>query len=787
LAIKKTDLYNKIWKMCDELRGGMDASQYKDYVLTLLFVKYVTDKYYKNPNALTIVPEGGSFHDMVKLKGSNDIGERMNQIIYKLAEANDLVGIITLADFNDDDKLGRGKEKVDRLTKLIAIFEDENLNFSKNRADGDDLLGDAYEYLMKNFAIETGKSKGQFYTPAEVSRVMAKLIGLEKSKSKTDTIYDPTCGSGSLLLKAADEVPHGLTIYGQEKDNTIRALAKMNMILHGYDTADIRHGDTLTSPAFVDPDGSLKTFDYAVANPPFSTKSWSNGIDPENDQYGRFDGFGVPPAKNGDYAFLLHFIKSLKDGKGKGAIILPHGVLFRGNVEAQIRKNIVKRGLIKGIIGLPPNLFYSTAIPASIIVIDKEDAGKREGIFMIDASKGFVKDGNKNRLRERDIRMIVDVFNSREEIPGYSRFVTNDEIEKNGYDLNIPRYIDNQEKEDMQDIKAHLFGGIPNRDIEDLKRYWTIYPGLKDKLFSPTEMEGYSKLNVEIDDIKATIFNHKEFKDYLNKIEAILANWSQKCISILKSIDSKTSPKELICQLSEDLIYFFKDSLLIDKYDVYQHLMDYWLETMRDDVYMIVENDWIANSELIPTGLIINKFFEEEKEKLEELEIQKEEAQREREEFEEEHEGEDGILEELKNDKGNITIAGLNKRIREIKDDPDYKEELWILEEYLKLIDKESDLKKQIKSKEKLLEKKVREKYKELSVDEIKDIIVNDKWIASIKNAITTEMDKISCRLATRIKELAERYGETLPEIEKEIEELSKKVDMHIKRILRCY
>lgn len=437
MAIKKSDLYSKLWKSCDELRGGMDASQYKDYILVLLFMRYVTDKYYGKKDALIEVPEGGSFHDLSKLKGDKEIGDKINKVIRKMADANDLVGVITVADFNDSDKLGRGKEMVDRLTNLIAIFEDEELNFAGNGADGDDLLGDAYEYLMRNFATESGKSKGQFYTPAEVSKVMAKVIGINQAKSASQTIYDPTCGSGSLLLKAADEAPVKVTIYGQEKDVTTVALAKMNMILHGNEIADIRQGDTITSPEFLE-NGKLKTFDFAVANPPFSTKSWSNGLDVKNDPYERFTGIGIPPAKNGDYAFLLHLIKSLKS-TGKGAIILPHGVLFRGNVEAEIRKNIVKRGYIKGIIGLPPNLFYGTGIPACIIVIDKENAEDREGIFMIDASKDYMKDGNKNRLREQDIRKIVDVFNNQLEIPKYSRMVYNDEIEKNEYNLNIPR------------------------------------------------------------------------------------------------------------------------------------------------------------------------------------------------------------------------------------------------------------------------------------------------------------------------------------------------------------
>jgi type I restriction enzyme M protein len=303
---------------------------------------------------------------MVALKGKPDIGDRINKIIAKLAEANELVGIITVADFNDDDKLGEGKEMQERLSNLIAIFEKPELDFSRNRADGDDLLGDAYEYLMRHFATESGKSKGQFYTPAEVSRIMAKVIGINKAERQDQTVYDPTCGSGSLLLKAANETEHGITIYGQEMDLATRGLAKMNMILHKNPTADIQQGNTLSKPYFKNKDGTLKTFDFAVANPPFSTKAWSNGFEPDHDMFGRFEGFGIPPAKNGDYAFLLHLIKSLKS-TGKGAIILPHGVLFRGNSEANIRKNLIKRGYIKGIIGLPANLFYGTGIPACII------------------------------------------------------------------------------------------------------------------------------------------------------------------------------------------------------------------------------------------------------------------------------------------------------------------------------------------------------------------------------------------------------------------------------------
>jgi type I restriction enzyme M protein len=408
LAVKKSEIYSSLWKSCDELRGGMDASQYKDYVLVLLFVKYVSDKYAGDPRALIEVPKGGSFADMVALKGDKEIGDKINKIIAKLAKANDLKGVIDVADFNDADKLGGGKEMVDRLSNLVAIFNRPELDFRRNRAEGDDILGDAYEYLMRHFATESGKSKGQFYTPAEVSRIMAKVIGVGTARSADQTIYDPTSGSGSLLLKAHDEAPYDLTIYGQEMDNATRAMAKMNMILHACPTAEIWRDNTLSSPHFKQTNGALKTFDFVVANPPFSNKAWSNGFDPTNDEFGRFV-YGVPPKKNGDYAFLLHLIASLKS-TGKGAIIMPHGVLFRGNVEAEIRKRIVQKGYIKGIIGLPANLFYGTGIPACIVVLDKEHASARGGIFMIDTSKGFVKDGNKNRLRDQDIHKIVDAF-----------------------------------------------------------------------------------------------------------------------------------------------------------------------------------------------------------------------------------------------------------------------------------------------------------------------------------------------------------------------------------------
>ena len=396
----------------------------------------------------------------------------------------------------------------ERLSNLVGIFQD--IDFSGSRAEGDDLLGDAYEYLMRHFATESGKSKGQFYTPAEVSRIMARVMEIPKDAPRNTTVYDPTCGSGSLLIKVADAAPNGLTIYGQEKDNATWALSRMNMILHGNATHKIRQGDTLSDPKFLK-DGALKTFDYFVANPPFSVKTWTNGFDKE---YGRFEGFAEPPEKNGDYAFLLHMIKSLKSD-GRGAVILPHGVLFRGNTEATIREELIRRGLIKAIIGLPANLFYGTGIPACIIVIEKKEGTNRTGIFMIDASKGFEKDGPKNRLRPRDMRKIVDTYLSGEEVERYSRMVPLSEISdaKNNYNLNLPRYIDTSEPEDIQDLEAHLKGGIPNRDLDELQDYWEAFPNLRKQLFRPLR-EGYSELKVEPSEVALMIENSDDVRRF---------------------------------------------------------------------------------------------------------------------------------------------------------------------------------------------------------------------------------------------------------------------------------
>ena len=808
MAIKKTELYSSLWASADELRGGMDASEYKDYVLTLLFMKYVSDKYEKDSDSLIIIPEGASFNDMVKLSGDKEIGDKINKIIAKLAEANGLKNVIDNADFNDATKLGSGKEMVDRLFKLLYIFN--ALDLGTNTAEGDDLLGDAYEYLMRHFATESGKSKGQFYTPSEVSTIISQIISIGKYSRQDMSVYDPTCGSGSLLLKASSFAPNGLSIYGQEKEISTTALCRMNMILHSNETAEIAPGghSTLAKPYFTTDNGTkLKTFDYIVANPPFSLKSWTSGVE-FPDPFGRFNGFDVPPEKNGDYAFLLHIIKSLKS-KGKAAVILPHGVLFRGNAEGNIRKKLIQKGYIKGIIGLPANLFYGTGIPAAIIVIDKENAEARKGIFMIDASKGFKKDGNKNRLREQDIHKIVDTFNKQLQIPKYSRMVTLKEIEGNEYNLNIPRYIDSSEPEDMHDLFAHLNGGIPKADIEALSEYWEVFGELKDRLFTPSENEGYYKSIVESNKIKQSILDSKEFQAFKEEVIQTHIKWREKQEEILNNLETGCHPKEIIKTLSESLLEQFKDVKLLDKYDLYQLLMDYYNEVMQDDLYLISQDDWSVENvvrklvpikdkkgknvykkphdfefnkvrykaDLISPKLIIDSYFQAEQKEVFELEMALDSALSKLENFIEEHSGEEGLLEEAKTDKGSITKTSLNSRLKEATDE----DEIKVLKECKELIEEEAKAKKALKSAKESLDLEVFKKYPKLSEDEIKELVLYKKWFAAWLSDLDDEIERVTTNLANRIKTLEERYNKPLKAIEQEVKKYESKVEAHLR------
>ena len=836
MAIKKNELYSSLWASCDKLRGGMDASQYKDYILTLLFVKYVTDKYKGVKYPDINVPDGGSFDEMIALKGTKNIGEGIDIIIAKLAEANELRGVIDNAHFNDEAKLGKGQEMVDKLSDLVSIFQRPEFDFKNNRAGGDDILGDAYEYLMRNFATESGKSKGQFYTPAEVSRVLAKVVGIDKIvfRSEGYSVYDPACGSGSLLIRAADEAPFEVSIWGQEKEVTTAGLAKMNLVLHNKAAGEIKSGNTFSDPQYFE-DGSfdevLKRFDFSVVNPPFSLKNWKDGLR----EYGRFDGYGEkPPEKNGDFAWLLHILKSLKS-TGKAAVILPHGVLFRGNAEATIRKAILERGYIKGIIGLPANLFYGTGIPACVLVIDKEDADKRasssveyrelddevfqdvltreikngKGLFVIDASHDFIKDGNKNRLRERDIYKIVTTFNEQiTDDPKYARFVPMGEvIVKNSYNLNIPRYIDSSTPEDEQDIDAHLHGGIPARDIDSMSRYWTLFPGLKNKIFSVLR-KGYYQLNVEKDFVRSAVYSDEEFSRYAERIDNTFSAWQEHVDTDLRNIDSEVDVKQFIVELAAKLIGLYSDIELIDKYDVYEVLLSYWNETMSDDVFLLKYDGYTAGREievvkeitenkkgekkekikgwdgkLIPKTLIESAYFSKERAAIDEAQRIVEETQSRLDELTEEQTGDDGYLRDFLNDKDKVDAKQVAKRLKELTKAKAHGEELDVLVAWADLAKTLKDQTKIVKELNAALDILLKEKYPTLSEEEIKELLVNRKWYYSIFAGIKALYVTTSHNMASRIVELAERYEDTLPELEQKVADYEAKVRDHLERM----
>ncbi|PDW30064.1 type I restriction-modification system subunit M [Helicobacter pylori] len=810
MAIKKSELYSSLWAGADSLRGGMDASEYKNYVLNLLFLKYISDKARNNNFSEIEVPQGCFYEDILALEGDKEIGDKLNKIIAKIAERNDLKGVIDSVDFNDNTKLGEGKAMTDTLSNLVKIFAD--LSLGVHGALDDDLLGDAYEYLMRHFASESGKSKGQFYTPSEVSLLLSLLLGIDENTRQDKSIYDPTCGSGSLLLKASSLAgKKGLTIYGQEKDISTTALCKMNMILHNSADADIAKGgsSTLSNPLFIK-NGMLQTFDYVVANPPFSLKNWTDGltIDPKskqviNDRFNRFED-GTPPEKNGDFAFLLHIIKSLKN-TGKGAVILPHGVLFRGNAEGVIRKNLLMKGYIKGVIGLAPNLFYGTSIPACVIVLDKENAHAKKGVFMIDASKDFKKDGNKNRLRDQDVQKMIDTFNAYKEIPYYSKMVSLEEISANDYNLNIPRYIaakQELEKDLFALINSHKASYLPKNEIKAYNPYFRVFKELKNTLFKKSDKEGYYALKTECENIKELIIQSLEFQTFHASVLSAFDRLD--LFETFNSLEPGFNPKTLIESVCSKVLKEFEKIEILDRYGVYQLFKDYYNEVLQDDWFLLSFNGFISakelreltplkdknkkanyleepdfviqktyyKSDLIPKNLIKQRFFEKEAKELEELENALNEKEALLDEFIEEHSNEEGLFDGLK-----INESVLKKELKNATDSED-KQILKTALEWLEA--KNKALKMKNKAYEEL-ELKAFHQYKNLEINEIKDLIIKDKWLNSLKNALENKIQKRTNAFMSALNEIIQTYSNSLLELDKEVKESESKVLEHLK------
>ncbi len=712
MAVKKSELYSMLWEACNKLRGGVEPARYKDYVLVLLFHKYVSDRYKGQPYAMYNITDETSFDALVRAKGKADVGERVDKIIQKFMEDNHLQGSLPEVSFNNTDELGSGKELQDKVSGLIGVFQNPAIDFRTNRASGDDIIGDAYEYFMMKFAQESGKSKGQFYTPSEVSRIIARLIGIGNIKPMPDkswTLYDPAAGSGSLLIRAADEAPLDpfgdplVTIHGQEKDHSTAGLANMNLVLHQKGTGKVERGNTLVDPFFKDGFGQLRTFDFIVMNPPFSDKSWSDGLKPDKDEFHRFDGFGIPPEKNGDFAWFLHVIKSL-DSKGKAGIVMPHSILSRGNAEEKIRKAILERRYIKGIVSLPANLFYGTGISACLVFIDKENAETREGVFFIDASSGFKKDGNKNRLREQDIEKIVRVYTSQEEIKGYSRLVPYSEImdeETNDGNMNVPRYIQKIDDSLPQNIAAHLQGGIPRHDIDTLDRLWSVSGELKNSIFTRVDpAHDMYRLALASDEIEAVFEADVRLQSEKRKEGTeVFGIWRDEVRDGLLGISGDTDPKLFIRELGGKILSAYEDSFFLDNYDIYDCLMNYWNEKLQDDVYAIKAYGYGAAREveftyaqkkgkdesgetimvddkskvksfdgaLIPRSIIEMEYYADELAALQALNDRREQIASEMEEMREEESGDEGLLKDALSENGDLPKGNLTKRIKELE------------------------------------------------------------------------------------------------------------------------
>ncbi|MBT9548931.1 MAG: type I restriction-modification system subunit M [Candidatus Sericytochromatia bacterium] len=476
MSVSQKEINDVVWRACDTFRGAVDPSEYKNYILTILFIKYMSDlsldfrtlyeeKYKGDQERVAramsrerfVVPPEADFEHLFQQREVANIGELINISLEKIEDANKgkLENVFRNIDFNSEAALGQTKERNRRLKHLLEDFADPRLNFRSEHLGDRDVIGDVYEYLISRFAAGAGKKAGEFYTPPEVSELLAKLV----QPKPGDRICDPACGSGSLLIKVAKEVgDKNFALFGQESNGSTWSLCRMNMFLHGMDSARIEWCDTLNSPRLIEND-ALMHFNVVVANPPFSLDKWGH----ENAAHDPFNRFwrGTPPKSKGDYAFISHMVETALAAEGRIGVIVPHGVLFRGGGEGVIRQKLIEDNLLEAVIGLPAGLFYGTGIPAAILLFNKGrkpwDEAKTEHdshVLFIDASREYADDKKQNRLRDEDIAKVVQTFKDYAEIEKYSHRATLDELKEAEFNLNIPRYVDTFEEEEEIDIRA---------------------------------------------------------------------------------------------------------------------------------------------------------------------------------------------------------------------------------------------------------------------------------------------------------------------------------------------
>ena len=826
--MNKQQLAARIWKSANKMRSKIEANEYKDYILGFIFYKFLSEKEVKYLKENDWTDE---YLSELTEEDTETVESIQKNLGYFISYEN---LFSTWLEKDRDFSVQNVRDALSAFSRLInpahkKVFEgvfdtlqtglsklgDSAASQSKSISDliqlirdipmdgkqGYDVLGFIYEYLIEKFAANAGKKAGEFYTPHEVSLLMSEIVANHLKDRDKIEIYDPTSGSGSLLInigKSASKYISGenkVKYYAQELKQNTYNLTRMNLVMRGIEADNIvtRNGDTLEDdwPYFDenDPIGSYNPLyvDAVVSNPPYS-QAW-NPVDKETDP--RYAGYGIAPKGKADYAFLLHDLYHIKPD-GIMTIVLPHGVLFRGGEEGEIRKNLIEKNKIDTIIGLPANIFYGTGIPTIIMVLKQKRINN--DILIIDASKGFMKDGKNNKLRASDIKRIVDVVTARESVCKFSRVVSRDEIRKNDYNLNIPRYVDSSEEAESWDIYASMFGGLPISEIDKLDKYWKAFPLLREELFENSS-KGYCQL--ARNDIKKSIKEHSDVKNFEKKFQKAFQSFDKYLYDKLIVNINESSILKSEEMLSEEMFKRLEDIPLIDKYEAYQLLDDDWTEIAVDleiiqtegteaikkiDPLMVtkkkggkeqeVQDGWKGH--IIPFELVQNTILLEEKERIKDKENRLSEIASEYEEIfdslTEEEKGFDFVSED------DWVISEVKRALKSDSIELETKEKL---ETIAKINDEEKSLKAEIKTKSALLETKTKDIIENLS-DEQASELLKAKWIIPLIQNIMQLPDRIIKELVANIELLEKKYETTFEEIENEITETEKVISRMI-------
>lgn len=841
--ITSEEIKRRLWDGANELRGSMDASRYKDYMLGLMFYKFLSDK---TLETFKITAGLGQLHESELVaeytKAKAEYGEELEKMIQDVlgyyvspeylyqtwlndidtgnfevqkvtdslnnfertiavsGDAADFKGLFSSSTLDlTDTALGSNlNERSKNIKALILLFADLNMVALQKG----DVLGDAYEYLIGQFAMESGKKAGEFYTPHQVSEVMAQIVA---KTSDIKSIYDPTVGSGSLLLTVKKHLGKNeqkdLAYYGQEKNTATYNLTRMNLLLHGVrpEKMMIKNGDTLSSDWPEDPESPNEgvQFDAVVMNPPYSAKNWNKAGLKVSDP--RFEVAGaLPPDSKGDFAFLLHGLYHLGTN-GTMAIVLPHGVLFRGSSEGDIRKKLLDKNYIDTIIGLPSNLFTNTGIPVVIIVL-KKNRKIDEPVLLIDASNNFIKVGKQNVLQEKDIAKIVDVYMKKEEIVGYSHLATREEIIKNEYNMNIPRYVEAIDSEISHDVDAHLFGGIPEKNINELSVLQALVPEVLNEYLAEIR-PGYVKLTTQLSELTDEILNHERITRMSDEIRSKTHSYIENYLNVLKNVDSSIELRLLMEEMLEAIKNILSEYQYIDAYYGYQIIAQIWKDFLTHDTELIAnegfykiartrepnmvtkgsgknkreeQDGWVGC--IIPNELIASELYHEQLEAIENKRIKAQEIDTELADLVEAAKVEDSeennaLVDTLKKNEEDEPGDDFDNKLlkAELKKSQKGSEEYDLLKKVEGLINSKSTLTKEIKAQEKELKDAVQERILVLTDDEI-DMLMYKKWFGNteqqmvglVQISLKSELDSL--------KMLQERYTNTLTEIDTEIE-----------------